>query len=163
MSDAFVDQIVNRLNETANSPDDAARHAGWLGLLDDLLARFECQVGTIHRLNAASGLLHLVAQRGVPEAILDRVRVIPVGKGMAGLAAERREAVQVCNLQTDTSGQAKPGARQTGMEGSIAAPMLVDGVVRGTLGVAKPVVYEFTDDEKRLLMTIGAAIGRVID
>jgi len=162
MSAAILSEVDGHLSNIRRAPE-SARGPLWSTLLDRLLSHFDCQVGTIHRLDAATGLLHLIAQRGVPEAILDRVRVIPVGKGMAGLAAERREAVQVCNLQTDMSGQAKPGARQTGMEGSIAAPMLVDGVVRGTLGVAKPVVYEFTDAEKSLLMAIGAAIGRVIE
>jgi putative methionine-R-sulfoxide reductase with GAF domain len=79
---------------------------------------------------------------------------------MAGLAAERRECVQICNLQSDKSGQVKPMAKLTGMEGSIAVPMLVDGEVCGVLGVAKPTEYEFTPAEKQLLLDIGGLIGR---
>ena len=91
---------------------------------------------------------------------MDRIESIPIGKGMAGLAAERREPVQLCNLQTDTSGQAKPAARKTGMEGSIALPILVGDELRGVLGVAKPIEYDFTTDEKDLLMRIGTLIGQ---
>ncbi len=133
--------------------------AGLLAALDATLKHFQCVVGTIHRLDATSNTLHLLAHRGIPPFIMDKVSVIPVGKGMAGLAAERLEPVQVCNLQTDESGAAKPAARMTGMEGSISFPLLVNGRLRGTMGVAKPTAYDFTNDERALLMKIGSMIG----
>lgn len=130
-------------------------------VLEIILKHFGCVTGTIHGLNRATDRLELVAQRGIPEAIMDKVKVIPMGKGMAGLAAERKSPVQVCNLQTDTSGVAKPGAKETRMEGSIAVPMLVEqSLLRGVLGIAKPVTYEFTADEQALLLQLGEAIGK---
>jgi putative methionine-R-sulfoxide reductase with GAF domain len=129
-------------------------------LLQRVLDHFDCVVGTIHALDA--GLLHLRAQRGIPTSIQDKVDRIPVGKGMAGLAAARREPVQVCNLQTDASGVAKPGAKETRMEGSIAVPMLHDGVLCGVLGVAKPVVHEFTPAETALLQQIAGIVGKYL-
>lgn len=136
--------------------------AGLLAALDATVRRFGCVVGTIHDLDPATGMLRLRVHRGIPEAVLERVRVIPIGKGMAGLAAERREPVQICNLQTDDSGQAKPAARLTGMEGSISFPMIVGGELKGAMGVAKPVAYEFTAEEKEELMRIGEVIGAVV-
>jgi signal transduction protein with GAF and PtsI domain len=79
---------------------------------------------------------------------------------MAGLAAERGEPVQVCNLQTDTSGVAKPGAKETGMEGSIALPIRFEGRMLGVLGVAKPTIYEFKKEEIALLMDLAEVIGK---
>lgn len=131
----------------------------WATLLERVLAHFDCVVGTVHLLGT-DGVLHLEAQRGLPPPVLDKVQLVPIGKGMAGLAAERREPVQVCNLQSDTSGQARPGAKLTQMEGSLAAPMLAGGELAGVFGIAKPVPYEFTADEQQLLMDIGAAIAR---
>ena len=81
---------------------------------------------------------------------------------MAGIAAERREAVQLCNLQTDESGVARPAARDTKVEGSIALPLLLNGELHGTLGIAKPVPYDFTDEEVAALMQLGEAICRVL-
>lgn len=127
--------------------------------LGKILAAFQCPVGTVHILDAASGMLLLRAKRGIPDMILDKVKAIPVGKGMAGIAAERRQPVQVCNLQTDASGVAKPGAKDTKMEGSITVPMFVNDVLRGTLGVAKPVPYEFDEAECGILMDAGALIA----
>ena len=148
----IVDHVRSNLEASA-TPD-------WDALLAHILGEFNCVTGTIHRLSGASGLLELVAHRGIPEAIMDRVSRIPIGKGMAGLAAERREPVQVCNLQTDDSGKAKPGAKMTQMAGSIAAPILVDGELRGTLGVARPDEYEFSKDQADTLLAIGELVGR---
>jgi len=139
------------------------RNTAWQSALDLILAEFKCPVGTIHMMDEGGEMLHLILRRGIPDAILDRVTRIPVGKGMAGLAAERRECVEVCNLQTDTSGDAKPGAKMTGMEGSIAVPMLIDGRVVGVLGVAKPTAYTFSDVERRELLAIATQIGKAFD
>ena len=152
--EAFVSGLEGQLG--GREPDDKTL----LGVLDTILGRFGCATGTIHKLDPASGLLTLRVQRGIPDAIMDRVRSIPIGKGMAGLAAQRREPVQMCNLPTDDSGVAKPGAKLTQMEGSIAIPMLVDGAVRGTLGVAKPEPYEFGPQESEQLLHLAAQIGQ---
>jgi putative methionine-R-sulfoxide reductase with GAF domain len=129
-------------------------------VLDLVLRRFDCTTGTVHLFDQESGLLILEAQRGIPEIVLDKIKRIPIGKGMAGIAAERREPVQVCNLQTDNSGVVRQGARDTRMEGSIAAPVLDSrGQLKGTLGVAKPVAYDFTAQECDLLMQTGALLA----
>ena len=64
--------------------------------------------------------------------------------------------MQVCNLQTDQSGVVRPGAKMTQMEGSLAVPMLDGGALRGVLGIAKPVAYEFTAAETQLLLDVAA-------
>ncbi|MGI9243651.1 MAG: GAF domain-containing protein [Verrucomicrobiales bacterium] len=128
-------------------------------MLDTILSHFECVTGTVHVLDG-SGMLELLAQRGIPDSIIDKVSRIPVGKGMAGLAAERRKPVQVCNLQTDESGDVRPGAKDTAMAGSVAAPIFdTSGELVGTLGVAKPVAYDFSDEEMELLESLGRSIA----
>ena len=120
---------------------------------------FDCQAGTVHWLDAQSGMLKLAAHRNIPEAIVQLAATVPVGKGIAGLAAQNREPVSLCNLQTDTSGQARPAAKATGMEGSVAVPMLVAGDLRGVLGVAKAAAHDWSDGEKALLLAIAARLG----
>ena len=127
-----------------------------------ILAAFDCVVGTVHRYNGETRLLELIAHKGVPDSLLERITTIPIGKGMAGLAAERREAVQVCDLQTDDSGVARVGARDTNMEGCMSLPMLVDGELRGTLGVAKPTAYDFSDSERDQLLELGTLLGKYL-
>ena len=131
-------------------------------VLGKLLEAFQCPVGTIHTVDKTTGMLKLRARRGIPDSILDKVSMIPIGKGMAGIAAERMQPVQVCNLQTDASGVAKPGAKDTKMEGSISAPMILDGKLLGTVGVAKPIPYEFSDQESAALLAAGAVIASYV-
>lgn len=133
----------------------------WQKVLSECIACFGCSTGTLHFLEADSDILKLQAQIGIPPFLLPKVSQIPIGKGMAGIAAERREPVEMCNLQTDTSGVARPAAKETKVEGSIAVPIMLDGALYGTLGIAKPVSYEFTEDERRELMVIGAEIAKV--
>ena len=134
--------------------------AGLEMVLGLVLGHFRCSAGTIHMLHESSEMLVLRAAKGVPESVLDRVRLVPIGKGMAGLAAERRQPIQVCNLQSDQSGVAKPAARETRMEGCIAVPMLIGGRVGGVIGVAKPVSYEFDRSEIERLLQIGSLIAK---
>jgi len=118
--------------------------------------------GTIHSLGD-DGHLHLAAGgEEMPAAVLEKIAVIPVGKGMAGLAVERCEPVTACNLQTDTSGDVRPGALQTGLQGSIVVPILADGKPVGALGVANRRERTFTDDETALLLEIGRRLAPLL-
>ncbi|MEA1785984.1 GAF domain-containing protein [Arenibacter sp. GZD96] len=132
----------------------------WQLLLSTIISHFGCSTGTLHILEEEAQLLHLSAQQGIPDFLLPKVATIPVGKGMAGIAAERRKPVEMCNLQTDASGVARPAAKETKVEGSIVVPMLLDGTLHGTLGIAKPVPYDFTADEVQSLLAIGTAISQ---
>jgi signal transduction protein with GAF and PtsI domain len=128
-------------------------------VLDETVRSFDCQAGTVHWLDPQSGMLKLAAHRNIPPPIVEIVGTVPIGKGIAGLAAERREPVSLCNLQTDTSGQARPAAKTTGMEGSLAVPILVGGELRGVLGIAKATAHDWSDDEKDVVLGIAAKLG----
>ena len=122
--------------------------------LKQTVTEFGCQTGTLHQ--ADGEWLYLVTQVGVPEFLMDKISKIPFGKGIAGVAAESKEPVELCNLQQDLGGVAKEDARKTGVSGSLAVPILDEsGKVLGTLGVGKIVPYEFSDAEKVKLIEIG--------
>lgn len=121
------------------------------------LAHFQCAAGTVHLLR--DGALSLAAHENIPPPVVAIVQTVPIGKGIAGLAAERREPVSLCNLQTDTSGQARPAAKTTGMEGAVAVPMLRGGDLRGVLGIAKPTAHDWSDAEKTELLAIAARLA----
>lgn len=122
-----------------------------------ILKQFAADSGTIH-LMGSDGQLYLVAAIGIPDPVLNVIQTIPVGKGMAGLAAERKEPVNICNIQSDTTGDVRPGAKATGLQGSVAIPMLVDGRVTGVLGVANHTERTFTEEEIARLLKSAAAL-----
>ncbi len=131
----------------------------WAEFLYQTIEEFGCTTGTLHRLDPADRHLKLVAHQGIPEALMPIIQSIPVGKGIAGTAAERLEPVEICNLQTDTSGVAKPGAKQTQVQGSLAVPVLDGGRLCGTLGIGKLVPYDFSPEEKARLIQAARSIA----
>lgn len=133
------------------------------GNLQDILhltlEHFAADTGTIHLLES-DGVLHLkAASSGIPEPVLQAVKLVPIGKGMAGLAVQRKEPVSVCNLQTDASGNARPGAKATGMEGALVVPVLSGDQAVGALGIANRATRTFTPEETALLTAVGRAIA----
>jgi signal transduction protein with GAF and PtsI domain len=139
-----------------------ADRTDWNHVLNTCIDAFDCSTGTLHFLEPGTNLLQLKAQKGIPDFLIPKVSTIPIGKGMAGIAAERKKPVEMCNLQTDDSGVARPAAKETKMEGSIAAPMMFNEKLYGTIGVAKPVSYDFTKAESDALMAIGEKIAQVL-
>ena len=133
----------------------------WQKFLSGILEKFGCQTGTIHRTAEDGVTLALVCQIGVPEMLMEKISLIPFGKGIAGAAAERKEPVELCNLQQDLGGVAKPDARQSGVAGSIAQPIFASDSLQvlGTLGIGKYIPYEFTAAEKESLTAVAEEIA----
>lgn len=133
-------------------------------MLAAILEEFGCQTGTLHR-SGDGKTLDLVCQIGVPDSLLDKISHIPFGKGIAGAAAETRQPVELCNLQQDLGGVAKPDARQTGVSGSLAVPVFSaeNSAVIGTLGIGKYASYEFTEDEKQRIAAHAARIAALFE
>jgi signal transduction protein with GAF and PtsI domain len=125
-----------------------------------IVAHFKAQIGTIHTLGT-DGMLHMRAHTpGIPEQVLAVTQVIPIGKGIAGLAVERKAPVNLCNLQKDQSGDVRPGARATGAMGSVCVPMMMGDRAVGALGIAMTGERDFTDDEVATLLDAGTLLAR---
>lgn len=127
--------------------------------LSRIVDEFAADSGTVHFLGR-DGLLHLAAASpGIPDTVLAVIRAIPVGNGMAGLAVERAQPVTACNIQTDASGDVRPGARATGLAGSIVVPIFDGDEVVGALGVANRSERTFSDDEVARLIEEGRQLA----
>lgn len=146
----------NQITDYLNQPT-----INWDQVLSEVISYFDCSTGTIHFLEKGTSLLKLKAQQGIPDFLIPKLSEIPIGKGMAGIAAERREPVEMCNLQTDSSGVARPAAKETKVEGSIVVPLILNEILYGTLGIAKPASYDFTKEEVNTLLKIGEEICEV--
>ena len=94
-----------------------------------------------------------------PPPVLAVIQRIPVGKGVAGLAVARGEPVDACNIQTDASGDVRPGAKATGMEDAIVVPVFEGARVLGALGVANRGERVFNDEEKAALIEAARALA----
>jgi GAF domain-containing protein len=124
-----------------------------------VLAHFHSETGTIHQLDAATQQLHLVAQVGLPPALLEVVKLIPAGKGIAGQTVERGSPVTICNIQKDESGVTRPGAKQTGVGGALCVPLRQNSAIVGTLGIGTAREHEYTPAETQALEEVAGAIA----
>ena len=138
---------------------DEAKVAGLDGALASVVESVQADSGTIHFLGE-DGLLHLAAATpGMPDGVLATIAAIPVGKGMAGLAVQRGRPVDACNIQTDASGDVRPGARGTGLAGAIVVPIFDGDAVVGALGVANRAERTFNEDEVEGLIQAGRRVA----
>lgn len=150
--------------------ESALRGAGGLSeVLRLTLEHFDADTGTIHLLESDPGtgsrnVMHLkAASQGIPQEVLAAVQKVPIGKGMAGLAVERKQPVSICNLQTDTGGDVRPGAKKTGMEGAIVVPILHGDEAVGALGIANRKPRTFDEQEIDTLLATGRVIAQFLD
>jgi putative methionine-R-sulfoxide reductase with GAF domain len=92
--------------------------------------------------------------------VLKIIERVPIGKGMAGLAAERNEPVSTCNVQTDTTGNVRPGAKATGVNGAIVVPIRdVCGKAIGALGIGVHREHDYGADETARLLRAASALA----
>jgi L-methionine (R)-S-oxide reductase len=130
--------------------------------LDAIAGEYQARTATLHFADVGERKLHMVAQRGIPDHVAAITREIPFGKGMAGICAERLAPVEVCNVQTDASGQSRPGAKETGVAGAIVVPVLESGKLVGTLGIGKSEEHEYSEAEKKTLEECAARLASVL-
>ena len=150
-----ITQTIAQIFSAAQTTD-----AGIETALDAILAATETTCGTVHLLQADRATLRLVAARQIPPPVLEKIRIIPIGKGMAGVAVETKQPVTTCNLQKDDAGGViRQGARATGVQGALALPLLRGGQAVGALGVATREPRDFSRVEIDRLLEIGRALA----
>ena len=114
--------------------------------LKSFLDEHHAAAGTVHLFE--DGGLRLAAAVNIPPPVQQVVAWVPNGKGMAGLALQRKEPVQTCNLQEDRSGNVKPGAKAVDAQAAIALPVIDNaGDVSAVVGLAFQEEREFSDIE----------------
>jgi hypothetical protein len=114
--------------------------------------------GTVHL--RTDGDLQLHASVNIPPKVIEIVRTIPRGKGMAGLAWERDQPVHTCNLKDDTSGDVRPGAKAVDANAAIAIPIHdPQGNIRGVVGIAYMGERDLTEQELAGLRTQAEALA----
>jgi L-methionine (R)-S-oxide reductase len=114
--------------------------------LQDFVKEHKGAAGTVHLLE--NGGLRLASAINIPPPVQQAVAWVPSGKGMAGLALERRKPIQTCNLKDDHSGNVRPGAKAVNARAAVALPVS-DGSagVRAVVGIAFAHEHEFTKAE----------------
>lgn len=113
--------------------------------------------GTVHVQRGDD--LYLTAAHNIPPGVVAIVAHVPYGKGMAGLAQVRKQPAQTCNLQTDQTGNIKPGAKAVDAQAAVALPVMDgEGAVRAVVGIAWAKEGEIGPAEEQAMMKLAAAL-----
>jgi hypothetical protein len=113
--------------------------------------------GTVHVQRGED--LYLTAAHNIPPKVVAIVAHVPSGKGMAGMAQVKKEPVQTCNLQTDETGNIKPGAKAVDAQAAVALPVLdAEGLVRAVVGIAWKKEGEIGIAEEQAMMKLAALL-----
>jgi hypothetical protein len=127
--------------------------------LEKYLAQHGAASGTIHRFR--DGGLRLAAAVNIPPPVQQLVAWVPSGKGMAGLALERREPILTCNLKEDQTGNVKPGAKAVDARAAVAIPVNdAAGNVRAVVGIAFLEERDFTPADLEGLQRSASTLPR---
>lgn len=103
--------------------------------LESFAVEHGATAGTVHLQRGTD--LELVAALNIPPPVVNAVKHVPHGKGMAGLAQVRKAPVQTCNLKEDATGHIKPGAKAVDARAGVALPVLdATGRVLAVVGIA---------------------------
>lgn len=130
--------------------------------LDTLLERvaaiirrvIDYDIFAILLLNERAQELHIRFSIGHPREVADKIR-IPVGEGVTGLAAARREAVLVNDVTQETRYiEGTPGVRS-----ELAVPLIVKNKVIGVIDLEAPQPDYFTKEHKNLLTLVASRIA----
>ncbi|MFO0773637.1 MAG: hypothetical protein U0172_03100 [Nitrospiraceae bacterium] len=136
------------------SDSSNAQYDSWLTAY---LSRNGGVSGTVHAVSGEA--LVLMAAVNIPPKVMPAIERIPKGKGMAGLAWSRAEPVKTCNLQEDTSGDIRPGAKAVEVTAALAFPVFdAAKQVRATVGIGYTAPREFSDAELAKLLTDAASL-----
>jgi len=129
-------------------------HQQWL---ESLIAQLDGQAGTVHVQRGDD--LYLTAAHNIPPKVIEIVAHVRHGKGMAGVAQVKKQPVQTCNLQTDETGNIKPGAKAVDAQAAIALPVLDEtGALRAVVGIAWSKEGEIGPDESDSMMKLAATL-----
>jgi PAS domain S-box-containing protein len=161
---AEVEATARRLRQLQTVTDTALAHLRLDDLLRELIGRIRDALAAdtvvILLLTDDESQLAVRAAYGLEEEVARGIR-IPVGRGIAGRIAARREALILDDLGSVEI--ASPVLREKGLCALLGVPLMVEGRLIGVVHVGTLRPRTFSEDETRLLRLVADRIAVAID
>jgi signal transduction histidine kinase len=129
-------------------------------VLDTIAARAvplsDADAGALYTFDGTQDVLRIQASHQIDDALLAAIRAVPVrlGEGISGLAAAKRQAMQIADLDAEPGYTFREEMRRPGYRAFLAVPMLREDALIGTLTVFRKAPGAFPDETVRLLQTL---------
>ena len=114
--------------------------------------------GGVHLLDVATRHLRLYVQIGLPDQLLEQLRVLNWGEGVAGTVAATGEPKVYHDLVAEAP-MARPAAGQAGFKSLIVVPVKAKGELLGTLGLISKQALQFTPEAVEMITAMGHQLG----
>jgi sigma-B regulation protein RsbU (phosphoserine phosphatase) len=150
--DPFLLEVADVVNATLDL-DELLRRVS--GLLQKII-RFD--IFAILLLEPKTNELRIRFSIGHPQEVVQKFRT-RVGRGITGLAAERREAV----LVNDVTAEPRYIGSVPEVRSELAVPLIVKNRVIGVLDIQAPQIGYFSEEHARLLTLIASRIASAIE
>lgn len=151
--------LINRIVHRAGESRDLQEMLG--GVLAELTENFEADGGGVYLLRHGGTILDLVVHRGVEEPVLEELRRLTPGQGLAGRVAASGQPRSAADLQIDRRLQS-PAVRTAGWRGFQAVPLSTGERTVGVLFIFSRRIRLFTREELKLLLAIGKQVGTAV-
>jgi GAF domain-containing protein/anti-sigma regulatory factor (Ser/Thr protein kinase) len=134
-------------------------------LLEQLLGRvrevLDTDIAAIYEIDDHEQTLVARAGQGGAEGDVERGVRVPIGRGFAGLVAERREPVRSSDLEQLEL--VSPLMREQGIVSLVGVPLVVEDRLLGVLHAGTREPREFTTDDVALLELAGERLAVALD
>lgn len=130
--------------------------------LEQSLAVIQAPIGAIWLQAEDAAQLRLVVSHNLPPAIQNDSRVMMLGEGVTGRAAQTGEIIALEDV-AEHAGPLKPIAIREGIRSIVAVPIRLRERVIGVLDVMSHQPRRFSPEELTLLTSIGQQIGIAVE
>jgi signal transduction histidine kinase len=139
--------VSRTINSTLNM-DEALR-----AITREACVLMQARMCSLMMLDESREWLNLRASHGAGEAYLKKPR-LSVGDSFLGVVVRRKKPLQVENVQTSGRYQNIEMARREGLISLLSVPLLFAGQATGTLNVYTGRLYNFSNEEIRILSAL---------
>jgi GAF domain-containing protein len=130
--------------------------------LDTTLDVMGVEAGGIYLLDEENGVLNVAAQRGFGTRFVTQIDRLRLGEGLSGSVAQSGEPLVVRDVSTDPR-LTRMAVREEKLHSLAIVPLSSRGKVQGTLFAVTRGYREFTEQDLRLLISIGHQIAVAIE
>ena len=130
--------------------------------LEKVLEVLQLKVGAVFLMDENKSELDLMVHQGLPEDVVEEMQVTALGRDCPGMVALKGEPILVADFQISKTPES-PFNRYPEFKSLAGIPLESKGKVRGVLCLLSHRPERFSQQDLKLLVTIGSEIGVAIE
>lgn len=135
-------------------------------ILEVIVGEFDTEFGSLMLFNAEKKVLKLYAATSQLESAIkyfdDSSQIlIPLGKGIAGLAAAKKESILIPDTEKDERFVSRSSGRL--IRSLLCVPLIYRDKIQGVVNLSSPIKCAFTEKDERIMKIVGDQAALAIE